>query len=304
MYLDKPMRDHVLLQAIARVNRPYEDDTGRKKPCGFVLDFVGIFDNLEKALAFDSKDISGIVQDINVLKESFAQKIENGRNNYLSIIRGISPDKEIEAILEYFRDEGKRHEYYQFFKDLSDMYEIISPDAFLRPFMEDYEKLARIYRILKEAYESNTSIDKELPKKTAQLVQQYTKSGGVKLSLDIYEINEDTLRKIEESKVSDTEKVFNLIKSIQEHIKKESSKSPYLISIGEKVERIVELYKQKQKSTQETLEELKKLTEEIDSAKKEQIEKTCQRKFLLSTGCWEKKVLQKLKNWQTKCKMC
>ena len=53
MYLDKPMRDHVLLQAIARVNRPYEDE-GRRKPCGFVLDFVGIFEKLEKALAFDS----------------------------------------------------------------------------------------------------------------------------------------------------------------------------------------------------------------------------------------------------------
>ena len=44
MYLDKPMRDHVLLQAIARVNRPYEDDEGRRKPAGFVLDFVGIFE--------------------------------------------------------------------------------------------------------------------------------------------------------------------------------------------------------------------------------------------------------------------
>jgi len=53
MYLDKPMRDHVLLQAIARVNRPYEDENGKHKPGGFVLDFVGIFEKLEKALAFD-----------------------------------------------------------------------------------------------------------------------------------------------------------------------------------------------------------------------------------------------------------
>jgi type I restriction enzyme R subunit len=43
MYLDKPMRDHVLLQAIARVNRPYEDEDELNKPYGFVLDFVGIF---------------------------------------------------------------------------------------------------------------------------------------------------------------------------------------------------------------------------------------------------------------------
>ena len=57
MYLDKPMRDHVLLQAIARVNRPYEDDDGLVKPAGFVLDFVGIFEKLEKALAFDSDEV-------------------------------------------------------------------------------------------------------------------------------------------------------------------------------------------------------------------------------------------------------
>ncbi|GAH34763.1 unnamed protein product, partial [marine sediment metagenome] len=54
MYLDKPMRDHTLLQAIARVNRPYENEAEEMvKPHGFVLDFVGIFDKLEKALAFD-----------------------------------------------------------------------------------------------------------------------------------------------------------------------------------------------------------------------------------------------------------
>jgi len=47
LYLDKPMRDHVLLQAIARVNRPYEDAQGRHKPSGFVLDFVGVFENLD-----------------------------------------------------------------------------------------------------------------------------------------------------------------------------------------------------------------------------------------------------------------
>ncbi|MGQ9788962.1 MAG: hypothetical protein ACUVQM_06665 [Candidatus Hadarchaeaceae archaeon] len=44
---DKPMRDHALLQAIARVNRPYEDGSGVKKPGGFVLDLVGIFDRLD-----------------------------------------------------------------------------------------------------------------------------------------------------------------------------------------------------------------------------------------------------------------
>ena len=79
MYLGKPMRDHVLLQAIARVNRPYEDDDGRRKTCGFVLDFVGIFDKLEKALAFDSQDVSGVIDDLNVLKDRFSEQMDHGR---------------------------------------------------------------------------------------------------------------------------------------------------------------------------------------------------------------------------------
>src|SRR5262249_20796652 len=46
MYLDKPMRDHVLLQAIARVNRPYVDAGGRRKKVGLVVDFVGVLREL------------------------------------------------------------------------------------------------------------------------------------------------------------------------------------------------------------------------------------------------------------------
>jgi type I restriction enzyme R subunit len=71
MYLDKPMRDHVLLQAIARINRPYEDGEGRRKINGLIVDFVGIFDNLERALAFDSQDVEGVVEGLDVLKGRF-----------------------------------------------------------------------------------------------------------------------------------------------------------------------------------------------------------------------------------------
>ncbi|MEA2075109.1 MAG: HsdR family type I site-specific deoxyribonuclease, partial [Euryarchaeota archaeon] len=273
MYLDKPMRDHVLLQAIARVNRPYEDDAGRNKPSGFVLDFVGIFDKLEKALAFDSQDIEGVVHDIEVLKERFTELIEDARKDYITLIEKKTQDKAVEAVLQYFMDEEKRHEYYQFFKEISSIYEILSPDAFLRPFIADMETLTRMYKILKEAYEPGIAIDKELSRKTAKLVQEQTKSGKIKPALEIYEINEATLRKIDESKASDTEKVFNLIKSIAKTIQDNVSLRPYLIPIGERAELISQLFKERQKNSQETLEELKRLIQEINSAKKEQAER-------------------------------
>lgn len=46
MYLDKPLKDHTLLQAIARVNRPYEGKT-----CGLIIDYIGLFENLQRAHA-------------------------------------------------------------------------------------------------------------------------------------------------------------------------------------------------------------------------------------------------------------
>ena len=88
MYLDKPMRDHTLLQAIARVNRPYENDVQEMvKPHGFVLDFVGIFDKLEKALAFDSDEINAIVKDIAPSEGAFP--VEDARTRCLPYLELI-----------------------------------------------------------------------------------------------------------------------------------------------------------------------------------------------------------------------
>ena len=130
-----------------------------------------------------------------------------------------------------------------------------------------------MYRILKEAYEAGISIDYEFSKKTAELVQKHTRSGQIKAALEVYEINDNTLKLIEAEGSSDTEKVFNLLKSIERLVLDESAKQLYLISIGEKAELIAELYKERQRNTQETLEALKSLIAEINVARKEQAEK-------------------------------
>jgi type I restriction enzyme R subunit len=282
MYLDKPMRDHVLLQAIARVNRPYEDDDGRKKPSGFVLDFVGIFENLEKALAFDSQDIEGVISDIELLKVQFAQLMQKAKGEHLSILEGKRRDKAVEAVLDHFNDDERRHLFYAFFEGLADFYDIISPDAFLRPYIRDFETLGKMYSILKEAYEPSSPVDREFSKKTAELVQKNTTSGPIMPALEVYEINEDTLRLIDESNVSETEKVYNLGKSIYTKVEAGAGDSPYLISIGEKAEAVVQRFRERQAKTSDTLEkqlisqdainELKRIISEMVAAMKEQVE--------------------------------
>ena len=113
MYLDKPMRDHTLLQAIARVNRPYENEAQEMvKPHGFVLDFVGIFDKLEKALAFDSKEINAIVKDLKLLKVLFQEKMQTKAPAYLGLIERNFNDKDIDTLIEHFRDPERRKEFF------------------------------------------------------------------------------------------------------------------------------------------------------------------------------------------------
>ncbi len=272
MYLDKPMRDHVLLQAIARVNRPYEDEFGKHKPGGFVLDFVGIFDNLEKALAFDSKDVEATVQGIDLLRNRFDDLMTLGKTEYLPIVKGKVADKAAEAALNAFIDEEKRHEFYRFFKELEDLYEIISPDPFLREFMADYQLLADMYGAVRAAYEAGPPTDRDLARKTARLVQEYTEAGLIRETVKVYEITPKTLKQITESHQSDTVKIFNLLKSIQQKVSNEGLAKPYLLSIGERAEAIAELFKERQEATEVVLKKLEDITHEMIEAEREQAE--------------------------------
>jgi type I restriction enzyme R subunit len=54
MYIDKPMRGHGLMQAIARVNRVFRD-----KPAGLIVDYIGIAQNLKTALGQYSASDAG-----------------------------------------------------------------------------------------------------------------------------------------------------------------------------------------------------------------------------------------------------
>ena len=275
MYLDKPMRDHVLLQAIARVNRPYEDENGLHKPAGFVLDYVGIFDNLEKALAFDSQDVEdvqSVVTDLETLKVQFESMMKQAYEAFLPITEGYTGDKAAEKVLAHFRDEEARHEFYKFFRELADLYEILSPDAFLYPYIDDYDQLSRMYRLLRSAYDT-LFVDKELTRKTARLVQEYTRGGAIQDSLEVYEINENLLERLAEDDTPDTVKVFNLLKSIQNLIANQAHQAPYLHSIGDRAETIVQAFQLRQKATKEALEALEELIREINQAERERAEK-------------------------------
>ncbi|GAB4481012.1 MAG: HsdR family type I site-specific deoxyribonuclease [Anaerolineales bacterium] len=269
MYLDKPMRDHVLLQALARVNRPYEDEEGRRKTNGLIVDFVGIFDNLERALSFDSQDVSGVVEGIEVLQERFAELMETARTNYLPLSAGKSADKAAEALLEHFRDKERRESFYAYFRELEEAYEILSPDAFLRPFLEDYQRLVEMYRLLRSSYEPHVLVDKSFLRKTAEIVQKHTATDAVHEPTATYEIGAGVLLRLVQENKPDTVKVFNLLKELYRLVAAKGKEQPHLIPIGERAEAIRKLFEERQLSSQEALKALDQLVTQLQEAEQE-----------------------------------
>jgi type I restriction enzyme R subunit len=273
MYLDKPMKDHTLLQAIARVNRPYEDDDGLKKPSGFVLDFIGIFERLERALAFDSDVVGSVIKNIDVLKDSFEKLMKDKAKPYLELAKGKMDDKAVEKAIEYFSSKNKREDFYNFFKQLEMLYEIISPDKFLRDYIDDYLKLSYLYSIIQNAFSKRIILDKELMRKTSELVRQHVTSKEITSSVKIYEINDKTLKALKDDDKPDNVKVINLRKSIVQFIDENEDEQPYLIPIGEKAQAVIELYDDRRITTLDALRKLEEIINEINQAKKEQAEK-------------------------------
>ena len=270
IYLDKPMRDHVLLQAIARVNRPYEDDDGLIKPYGFVLDFVGIFGNLENALAFDSDVVGSVIRNLDVLKNLFATLIKKDAAQYLPFARSWD-DKTKERAIEHFEGVEHRETFFKFFKQLQDIYTILSPDPCLRPFIGDYQSLASLYGLIRNAYGDHIYVDKELTAKTRALLQQHTGSDRFALPGSIQVLNANTLREVGDSDVSDKVKVLNLRKILHKTVTEGSRSKPFLISIGDRAEALTEAYENRQLTTQQVLVEYRKLVEECERASSERI---------------------------------
>ena len=272
MYLDKPMRDHVLLQAIARVNRPYEEEGDIKKPCGLVIDFVGIFEKLEKALAFDSDVVSGVINNLDVLLARFIELMKGQARPYLEMTGGKADDKMVERAIDAFADQSKREEFYKLFKELETLYEILSPSPDLRDYVEDFGLLSILYQIVRNAFRKKIGFFGDIAKKTKQLVSEKVKTYGLETVTPAVKIDETTLKALKSSKSSTNIKVINLINSIIKTATDEGNESPYLKPIGERAEAIQEAFDERQITALEALKKTEALINEVLEAGRRQKE--------------------------------
>lgn len=270
MYLDKPMRDHVLIQAVARVNRPYEDEKGIKKPCGLIIDFVGILKELNKALAFDSDEVNAVIEDLDVLLVNFKKLMDGPGKKFLESagILGWNDEKLEKLLYDQFLDKKKRQEFINFFKEVEMLYEILSPSPELYDYIERYNRLADLYLMVRNAYGKKTTFYGDIAHKTETLIRESTTSYGLNPTTKTVEFDAAALKALKEKGGSDNAKVINLIKSLERSASDRGAKEPYLISIAERAEAVMDALEDRQVSTTDAMEQIEALMVEKLKAEK------------------------------------
>ena len=208
----------------------------------------------------------GVIEGLDILKDRFAELMEAGKR-YLSLAKGKRGDKAAEAVLEHFRDKEARQELYKYFRSIEELHEIISPDPFMRPFLRDYGLLSEMYELVRGSYDRGKSVDKSFLRKTAALVSEHASTSGIQAPTEVQKLDSEMLEAIAEGDQPDAVKVFNLLKVIRETVARDGDKEPYLISIGEKAEKIVQAFEDRQQNTQQTLFDVKELVREAHEAR-------------------------------------
>ena len=166
MYLDKPMKDHTLLQAICRTNRTY----GQIKTHGLIVDYIGIFDDVAKALEFDEHSVQEVITNIYQIKEKFPNLMEKCLDYFNGIDRTIEGWEGLMAAQECLPTNKEKDEFGADYRVLNRAWNILSPDMFLGRYITDYRWLTKVYDSIKPLDSRGALIWAALGPKTLELV--------------------------------------------------------------------------------------------------------------------------------------
>lgn len=248
MYLDKPVRDHSLLQAMCRTNRLYNDT----KKHGLIIDYLGVFENVAKALDYDPKEIDGVVESIEAFKQLFPQAMQKCLEYFPGVDRSKEGYEGLIAAQDCLMGNAKKDTYAAQFNVLKRFWEAITPDAFLNPYRKDYRWLAQVYESIKPVGGLGSLLWESLGPETIRLIHDNT---------DIDRIRDDI-----DELVMDAESVFELT---EEERKKKAQRlnlslmgklrgkdGPKFEELGKRLERLKEQYESGVLSSIEWLKEL------------------------------------------------
>ncbi|MCU5052768.1 type I restriction endonuclease subunit R [Bacillus cereus] len=268
-YVDKPMKEHTLLQAIARVNRLYEG-----KDYGFIVDYRGLLDKLDQAMQmysgaglenFDPKDLEGAIYDVISVIGSLRQY----HSDLLQIFTFIKNKQDVEEYEVWLEDEERREGFYgvlsNFGKNLGitleseKVYNALPPEE-LQKYKKDLKFFQELRKSVKLRY-SDTIDHKEYEAKMQKLMDNYISAEEIiRITNPVDILNEKAFEEELERLDSKRAKADAIRTRLTKSVSAKWDENPaFYKKFSERIQEAIQEYKDKRISEAEYLNKMKNI---------------------------------------------
>ncbi|CCC40454.1 type I restriction endonuclease subunit R [Haloquadratum walsbyi] len=258
IYLDRNLKNHNLMQAIARTNRPADG-----KENGEIVDFQGVFENIDDALDYDTKTQANAARDKDELFDDLVDQLEFVMEIFDGIPKTDSSEATTEAV-ERVLTHPTRREFKRGFRQLQDLYEAVAPDG--RLVQEDidrrYKWLSRIHVAFKRTTSGENNPEEDMREKTRKIVSENVAIEQVKSDFPTYKLGEEYLEEEDEPE-NPSVKASQIAHATQEHLQPRENQNPRYKRLSERVTDIVAQWQGSEIDDPEAVEALKTVEEEI-----------------------------------------
>jgi len=264
MYLDKPMKDHNLLQAICRTNRTYDEG----KTHGLIVDYIGIFDNVATALDFDESSMKKVISNIEEVKKRIPALMRKCLSYFMGVDRTIDGWEGLIAAQECLPNNKIKDEFGADYKVLNRAWDALSPDPFLNSMKFDYQWLTRVFESVKPTDGRGGLIWASLGAKTLELVHENLQVGEVHDDMEILTMDADLIDEFIEKQKDLRKTTIKVEIDLVARIRKHSNDIKF-VKLGEKLENLREKHEQGLITSIEFLKLLLELAREAAEAEQE-----------------------------------
>jgi type I restriction enzyme R subunit len=274
MYLDKPLKEHRLLQAIARTNRPFKG----LKEAGLIIDYVGILKEVKKAFEMYSKeDVLEALCDMDEIRADFAALAGSMMNLFKDISKQDYDRKTLLKAIEIVTmDENTGKGFVENYKRLRRLFELLGPDEMKVEYLSSYKWLSAIYvYYIKEVLKSRDDTEAYNEKyfsKTVDYIYKTTEIAELQKNLPQIVFDDKYLEKLHEKIDSKEEKAANIVFTLNKLVLVDKQKNLIYLSIADKVEQILEKWKEKNKNYENIYLDGLNILKEIEKLKARQKE--------------------------------
>jgi type I restriction enzyme R subunit len=262
MYLDKPLRDHTLLQAICRTNRPY----GEAKTHGLIVDYLGVFDDVARAIQFDEEGITRVVKNINELFGRLPEAVQKCLAYFPGVDRTVTGYEGLMAAQACLPNNDVRDHYAADYSYLARLWEAISPDPVLSAHETDYRWLTHVYESVRPSTGNGRLLWHALGPKTIELIHEHVHVDAVRDDLETLVVDADLLEAV--LGVPDPGKKAKEIEIKVSRWLRKRLHDPRFKDLGERLEALKERHEQGLLTSVEFLKELLNLARDVVSAER------------------------------------